>query len=71
MRTPLLAGRTFREADSAPDRLLVIVDQALAAKAFLHESAVGKRILTQPRSLFWLSVCLSRRSPETVGERPG
>jgi hypothetical protein len=47
------------------------VDQALAAKAFLHESAVGKRILTQPRSLFWLSVCLSRRSPETVGERPG
>ena len=45
MRTPLLAGRTFTEADNAPDRKLVIVDQMLAAKAFPHESAIGKRIL--------------------------
>jgi predicted permease len=45
MRTPLIAGRTFTDADNAPDRKYVIVDQMLAAKAFPHESAVGKRIL--------------------------
>ena len=45
MGTPLLAGRTFTEDDNAPDRKLLIVDQALAAKAFPNESAVGKRIL--------------------------
>jgi len=45
MRTPLLAGRTFTEADNAPDRRLIIVDDLLARKAFPGESAVGKRIL--------------------------
>ncbi len=45
MRTPLIAGRTFTDADNAPDRKYVIVDQMLAAKAFPHESAIGKRIL--------------------------
>jgi len=47
MHTRLLAGRTFTEADNAPDRKLVIVDETLAAKAFPRESAVGKRILTR------------------------
>jgi putative ABC transport system permease protein len=50
MRTPLLAGRTFTEADNAPDRNLAIVDQALAAKAFPNQSAVGKRILIRIRT---------------------
>ena len=50
MRIPLIAGRTFTEADSTPDRNLLIVDQALAAKAFPHESAVGKRILFRART---------------------
>jgi len=45
MRTPLIAGRTFTDADNAPDRKFVIVDQMLAAKAFPRESAIGKRIL--------------------------
>jgi predicted permease len=45
MRTPLIAGRTFTEADNAPERKVVIVDTLLAAKAFPHESAIGKRIL--------------------------
>ena len=45
MGTTLLAGRTFTQEDSKPDRHLIIVDQALAAKAFPNESAVGKRIL--------------------------
>ncbi|HSE19181.1 MAG TPA: ABC transporter permease [Pyrinomonadaceae bacterium] len=50
MGTTLLAGRTFTEDDSTPDRNLLIVDQALAAKAFPNESAVGKRILFRVRT---------------------
>ena len=50
MGTTLLAGRTFTEADNSPDRNLLIVDQALAAKAFPNESAVGKRILFRVRT---------------------
>ena len=49
MGTTLLAGRTFTEDDSKPDKNLIIVDQALAAKAFPNESAVGKRILFRVR----------------------
>jgi putative ABC transport system permease protein len=50
MGTTLLAGRTFTEDDSKPDRNLLIVDQGLAAKAFPNESAVGKRILFRVRT---------------------
>jgi predicted permease len=50
MGTKLLAGRFFTEDDSTPDRNLLIVDQALAAKAFPNESAVGKRILFRVRT---------------------
>jgi len=50
MRTPLLAGRTFTDADNAPGRNLVVVDQLLAAKAYPMESAVGKRILVRLRN---------------------
>ena len=47
MHTPLISGRTFTDDDNAPERKVVIVDQFLAAKAFPHEPAVGKRILTR------------------------
>ena len=50
IRTPLLAGRTFTEADNAPNRNLVVIDQLLASKAFPSESAVGKRILIRIRT---------------------
>jgi putative ABC transport system permease protein len=50
MGTTLLQGRTFAEDDSTPDRNLLIVDQALAAKAFPNESAVGKKILFRVRT---------------------
>jgi putative ABC transport system permease protein len=50
MGTRLLAGRTFTADDSKPDRNLLIVDQALAAKAFPNESAVGKQILFRVRT---------------------
>ncbi len=50
MHTPLIAGRTFTDADNRPDRNLLIVDQALASKAFPFQSAVGKRILFRVRT---------------------
>lgn len=50
MRTSLLAGRTFTEADNTPDAKLVIIDRVLAAKAFPNQSAVGKRLLVRIRS---------------------
>ena len=43
--TRLLAGRTFTDADNSPKPRLVVIDDILAAKAFPHESAVGKRLL--------------------------
>jgi putative ABC transport system permease protein len=51
MRTPLIAGRGFTDADNAPDRELAVVDQLLAAKAFPNETAIGKRILIRVRKL--------------------
>ena len=50
MGTKLIEGRTFSQEDNRPDRNLLIVDRALAAKAFPNESAVGKRILYRVRT---------------------
>ena len=50
MRTPLLAGRTFTNDDNLPGRTSVIVDEALAAKAFPGQSAIGKQILIRLRT---------------------
>jgi len=50
LHTPLIAGRVFTDADNAPDRKGVVIDQLLAAKAFPGESAVGKRILVRIRT---------------------
>ncbi|MGH9487551.1 MAG: ABC transporter permease [Terriglobales bacterium] len=47
MRIPLLAGRSFTEADNQPGRNVVVVDQELARKAFPHGNAVGKQILVR------------------------
>ncbi len=47
MKTPVLEGRTFTEADNAPNRLLLMIDQELASKAFPGQSAVGKRLLAR------------------------
>jgi putative ABC transport system permease protein len=45
LQTKLVEGRTFTEADNNADAKLVVIDQNLAAKAFPHESPVGKRLL--------------------------
>jgi predicted permease len=58
MRTRLIAGRTYTEADNRPDHLGVIIDSRLAAKAFPGESAVGKRLFIRTRAQEpeWLEV---------------
>jgi predicted permease len=50
MRSRLIEGRTFTQADNNPDAKVVIIDQRLAAKAFPNQSAVGKRLLFRPRT---------------------
>src|SRR5277367_2335399 len=50
MRTPLLAGRTFTEADNQKTRIVVLIDQVLAEKAVPNQSAVGKRMLIRIRT---------------------
>jgi predicted permease len=50
MRTRLVEGRTFTDADNDPKRNVVVIDEKLAKKAFPHESAVGKRILIRSRT---------------------
>jgi len=47
MRTPILEGREFTDADNQPGRKLVIIDQNLAAKAFPGRSAIGQQILAR------------------------
>jgi putative ABC transport system permease protein len=50
LHTPLIAGRTFLDADNAPDRKGVVIDTILADKAFPGESAIGKRLLIRVRT---------------------
>lgn len=55
MRTPLIAGRTFTEDDEQPGRNYVLVDEALANRAFPGQSAIGKQILIRiqtPQAVF-------------------
>ena len=47
MRTRLIDGRTFTEADNVPGLHLAVIDNILAAKAFPEGSPVGKRFLAR------------------------
>jgi putative ABC transport system permease protein len=50
MRTRLIAGRTFTEADNTHSSTAVIVDRDLAQRAFPGQSALGKRLYMRYRS---------------------
>jgi putative ABC transport system permease protein len=78
MRTPLLAGRTFTDADNLPGRNVVVIDQQLADKAFPHQSAsyqsaIGKRILIRIRTpeAEWVEVIgvVAHQRQESLAER--
>jgi putative ABC transport system permease protein len=73
MRTPLLAGRTFTDADNAPGRNLVVIDQLLAEKAYPGGSAIGKRILIRIRTPEpeWVEIIgvVAHQRDESLAER--
>jgi predicted permease len=46
MRIPLLSGRVFSDADGPGSRAVVIISQALEARFFPGESAVGRMVTT-------------------------
>ncbi len=47
MRTRIIEGRDYTDADGRPDSRYLIVDRLLAAKAFPGQSAVGKTIVAR------------------------
>ncbi len=50
MKSRLIDGRTFTDADNVLDSKKVLIDDMLAAKAYPHQSAIGKRILIRLRT---------------------
>ena len=50
MRTRVVEGRTFNEADNSPDARVIVIDRRLAAKAFPGQSAVGRTLLARVRT---------------------
>ena len=56
LRSRVIEGRTFTEADNASGRNVAVIDQSLAAKAFPSQSALGKRICVYIPKPAWLEV---------------
>jgi predicted permease len=50
LRTQLIEGRTFTDADNNLNARVVVIDRILAAKTFPNQSAVGKRLLARIRT---------------------
>lgn len=50
MRTRVLEGRTFSDADNSPDARVIVIDRVLAAMAFPRSSAVGRTLLARLRT---------------------
>jgi putative ABC transport system permease protein len=48
MRTRVIEGRSFTEADARPDANVVVIDEVLARLAFPGTTAVGKRLWSRP-----------------------
>ena len=56
LRTRVIEGRTFGANDNAPGRNVAVIDELLAAKAFPHQSAIGKRVFVNLPNAVWLEV---------------
>ncbi len=56
LRSRILEGRAFTDADNAGRRNLAIIDQLLAEKAFPNHSALGQRICVYIPDLTWLEI---------------
>ncbi len=46
-RTPVIAGRTFTEADNRPEARVIVIDDLMAAQLFPTGAAVGQRMLAR------------------------
>jgi predicted permease len=46
-KTPVIAGRTFTEADNRPDVKVIVIDDLMAAQLFPNGNAVGQRMLAR------------------------
>ncbi len=83
LRTPLVEGRTFTEADEQTAAAVVVVDEKLAKIAFHGQSAVGQQILirvTTPEAVpvqiigvvrHQLQRSLTSEGPEAIYFTPG
>jgi putative ABC transport system permease protein len=47
MKTPVVEGRTFTDADNAAGAKVMVIDSLIAARAFPGQSAVGKQLLAR------------------------
>ena len=56
LRTRVIEGRTFGANDNAPGRNVAVIDELLEAKAFPHQSAIGKRVFVNLPNAVWLEV---------------
>jgi putative ABC transport system permease protein len=50
MKTRVIEGRVFTEADNHPESRLIVIDRILAAKAFPGRSALGRTLLARVRT---------------------
>lgn len=50
MKTTVIDGRTFTEADNRPESRAVIIDRVLAARIFPGQRAIGKTLLSRIRT---------------------
>ena len=46
-QTPVVAGRTFTEADNRPEARVIIIDELIAAQLFPNGNAIGQRMLAR------------------------
>jgi putative ABC transport system permease protein len=56
LKTPLLKGRFFTEADTAEASPVIIINQAFAKKYWPNEDPIGKRLSHDGRNPKWISV---------------
>jgi predicted permease len=56
MGIPLVSGRTFRESDTSDAPLVIVVNQALAARYWPGQDPIGKRIRLQGTTSRWAQV---------------
>jgi putative ABC transport system permease protein len=73
MRTRVLAGRAFTDADDVPETKRIIIDDLVAQLAFPNESPIGKHLLArvstpEPETFEVIGVVEHERHTTLVGE---